>query len=88
VAALTSASSGDVAPKDRPPVAGRKPAPLAIGALMRHLGWPMRTGRHRGPGQREPQSRVPVARRARSSCLESYARSARITSSVAWPGRT
>jgi len=46
------------------------------------------TGRHRGPEQREPQSRVPVARRARSSCLESYARSARITSSVSDPGRS
>jgi len=28
--------------------------------LMRHLGWPTRTGRHRGPEQREPQSRVPA----------------------------
>jgi hypothetical protein len=27
---------------------------------MRHLGWPTRTGRHRGPEQREPQSRVPA----------------------------
>jgi hypothetical protein len=41
-------------------VAGREPARLATGALMRHLGWPTRTGRHRGPEQREPQSRVPV----------------------------
>jgi len=28
--------------------------------LMRHLGWPTRTGCHRGPEQREPQSRVPA----------------------------
>lgn len=41
-------------------MAGRKPAPLAIGALIRHLGWPTRTGRHRGPEQREPQTRVPA----------------------------
>jgi hypothetical protein len=27
---------------------------------MRHLGWPTRTGCHRGPEQREPQSRVPA----------------------------
>jgi len=59
-AALTAALPGDVAPKNRPPVAGRKPAPLAIGALIRHLGWPARTGRHQGPEQREPQPRVPA----------------------------
>ncbi len=56
--------------------------------LIHHLGWPARTGRHRGPEQREPQSRVPTGTPSAVILIRTYARSAGTTSGVAWPNAT